>query len=123
TIRAATIADHCIATGWSNSLATDNGGAGANQAVFPANGTGVGFQTNYWLLDGNGSYTGFGCGTGGPGCGIKIDGSSCTQSECDDISLAGGLATSPTNITVQYVEILGAGYANADSHVDNNFHD
>ena len=63
------------------------------------------FLTDYWNIDGNGTYTGMGCGAGGPGCNLKVDGSACNQSECDNAPCPGavlGLTKCPTHITVDY---------------------
>jgi hypothetical protein len=120
TIKSATITDHGTSTGWSATY--------AGQAVFSASsGIGLRFLSDYWILDGNGTYSGAGCGTGGSGCSIKIDGTSCSASECDDLGICVaaylGLPSCPTNITVKYVEIAGRGDSGTNTHRDNNVHD
>jgi hypothetical protein len=127
TIQAATVASHGTATGWSNSYATDVTGP----AVFSAGtgGTGLYFNytSDYWIINGNGSYAGMGCGLGGAGCNFKIDGSACTNSQCHNLGLCEGAAygwpSCPHDISVSYMEILGAGYSKVDVNVDLNVHD
>jgi hypothetical protein len=127
TIQAATAASHGTATGWSISYATDVTGP----AVFLAGtgGTGLYFNytSDYWIVNGNGSYAGMGCGPGGAGCNFKIDGSACTNSQCHNLGLCEGAGygwpSCPHDISVSYMEILGAGYAKANVAWDNNVHD
>jgi len=126
TIQAATTASHGTAVGWSSAYATDVSGP----AIFNAStgGTGLSFNNNssYWNVTGAGTYTGMGCGPGGAGCGLKIDGSACTSAYCYNLGLClaayHGWTSCPHDISVSYLEILGAGFANADTHVDSNVH-
>jgi hypothetical protein len=97
TFRAATIADHGTATGWSNSFATDSSPAlfkGSPNVVFEV-------DRNYLTLDGNGTNTLDGCQKSI--CGIKISNASNT-------GLLWGLnAPSIIGLTLKYVELAGVG--------------
>jgi hypothetical protein len=127
TIQAATAASHGTAVGWLSSYATDVSGP----AVFNASTGGVGlyfnYSSDYWVVTGAGTYAGMGCGAGGPGCGLKIDGSACTNSECHNLGLCEAASyawpSCPHDISVSYMEISGAGYAKVDANVDLNVHD
>jgi hypothetical protein len=127
TIQAATVASHGTAVGWLNSYATDVSGP----AVFNAGTGGIGlyfnYSSDYWVVTGNNGYAGFGCAAGGGPCNLKIDGSSSTAAEADNLGLCEGgnygWPSCPHDITVSYLEIQGAGFAKADVVWDNNIHD
>jgi len=84
TVKKATVADHGISTGWSNSYET-------GQAVFGS----IKFTTSYWVLDG---VTGGGPGSWETGHGFKV--SSNLGSPVHLIDLTGNIS----NITLSHIE-------------------
>jgi len=119
TIKKAIASDHCTDTGWSA------GTMGSSQAVFSSTGasqfsltSGAGNVT----LDGNGTSTAPGCGAGNSSsssdCGIKLDGSGCTNASCWNVPVGNG--TTVQNVTLRYVEIVGTGDAGNISNQNEN---
>ena len=84
TIKKATVADHGIATGWSDSFAT-------GQATFSSS---LQFQSPYWLIDG---VTGGGPGAWSSGHGFKVT----NTGDFPSIMFDNG------NITIRHVETVG----------------
>jgi len=130
-VRKAQTYDHCTNTGWNAST------MGSSQARFTHSTTGMtpalNFAIDQVIVNGNGQYTGAGCG-GGPSsatdvtqgpvnpadCGIKTDARTCTSTStngCDDTTLFTGSAD---NWKLLYMEWQGLGNAQQEQYPFNN---
>jgi hypothetical protein len=122
TIKAATVADHCTATGFVNSTMAVDGGAG--QATFTTQGNTVfEFSTPNTTLDGNyypaGGDTDFSWGNGQPGkgcggtqCGIKLDFSGASNNfqnthTMNPYYISSGLTPEVDNTIIRSTELAG----------------
>jgi hypothetical protein len=116
TIKAATVADHCTATGFSSATMAVDGGAG--QAIITTGYTApFSFSTSYWTIDGNYQPAGGDTSSlwGNPGnacsgtqCGIKIDESTANavQTSSGNIYGINSPGANLTNITVRSMEMV-----------------
>jgi hypothetical protein len=118
-VRKAQSYDNCTATGWNTST------MGASQAVFSSNGAALTTNSSYLILNGNGTSKAQGCG-GAPGatvtsepsipsdCGIRLVGAGGTTSgSLNIVSLSNG-----SNVTLEYVELVGSGTNNIGGNGD-----